>query len=40
LTVIRITTTVTQMRPIYIGVRVTMLNYINICILTNFTERI
>jgi hypothetical protein len=24
----------------YCGIRVTMLNYINICVLANFTERI
>jgi hypothetical protein len=39
LNVIRITTTVTQIKPIYFGIRVTMLNYVNICSLTNFTEK-
>jgi hypothetical protein len=40
LTVITITTTVTQIWPLYFGIRVTMLNYINIWILNNFIETI
>jgi hypothetical protein len=38
LAIIRITT-ITLTSPIYFGIRVTMLSYINIWILTNFTER-
>jgi hypothetical protein len=40
LTIIRITTTVTQIRPTYFSIRTNTINYNEIWILTKFTERI
>jgi hypothetical protein len=40
LTFVKITTTVTQIRPTYFSIRVNTIKYSNIWILTKFTERI